>query len=418
MPSEQSPNTGGNAASTGACDSHGPRRIRLCIIATIGKSVQILYAGRLEYFMANGFEVTVVCASSELDDAIRARGVRLFTVPFTRAITPLQDLRAIVRLYRFLRREHFDLVEVSTPKAALLGSMAARLARSRPIVHVLHGLAYQGKRGLLGWILRASTRIPCTLSDVTLSVSPSVRDEACKDGIAARARICVLAEGSANGVDLGRFSPRQRALGAEVRHEYGIASDSVVIGFVGRMTRDKGIDQLAEVCHALSTDFPNVVLLVVGDYEHRDRPADSTVDFLSTSASVRHVGWQADVVSFMAAMDVLVLPTYREGFPTVLLEAAALGIPTVTTDATGACDASVDGKTGLQVPIGDVNSLREALARLVRDASLREAMGFAGRKWVCEHFDQRDVWRRYVEEYRAVVSDGTAPIRRRDRNRT
>jgi len=378
-------------------------RIRLCVIATIGKSIQILYAGRLEFFMANGFEVTVVCASSELDDAIRARGVRLFTVPFTRAITPLQDLRALVRLYRFLRREHFDLVEVSTPKAALLGSVAARLARSRPIVHVLHGLAYQGKRGLLGWILRASTRIPCTLSDVTLSVSPSVRDEACKDGIAAPARICVLAEGSANGVDLERFSLQRRALGAEVRRKHGIASDAAVIGFVGRITRDKGIEELAAAFRALSTEFPKAVLLLVGDYEDRDRPADSTIDLLSTIASVRHVGWQADVVPFMAAMDVLVLPTYREGLGNVLLEAAAMGIPTVTTDATGARDAVVNGVTGLTARVGDAVGLREAVARLLRDAALREAMGRAGRHWVSEHFDQRHVWQLQVEEYRRLA---------------
>jgi glycosyltransferase involved in cell wall biosynthesis len=403
MPSEQQPNAAGNTASSRASLSHGPRRIRLCIIATIGKSIQVLYAGRLEFFMANGFEVTVVCASSELDDAIRARGVRLFTVPFTRAITPLQDLRALVRLYQFLRREHFDLVEVSTPKAALLGSIAARLARSQPIVHMLHGLAYQGKRGLLGSILRTSTRIPCRLSDVTLSVSPSVRDEACKDGIADPARICVLAAGSANGVDLERFSPQRRMSGAAVRETYGIAPDAVVIGFVGRMTRDKGIEELAEAFRGLATESLNAVLLLVGDYEHRDHPAKSTVDFLSSNSGVRQVGWQTDVVSFMAAMDVLVLPTYREGFPNVLLEAAALGIPTVTTDATGARDAVVDGVTGLRVGVGNVLELREVLASLIRDAALREAMGRAGRHWVSEHFDQRHVWQLQVEEYRRLA---------------
>lgn len=394
------PNADG-AAPPGVADALPP--IRLCINATIGKSIQVLYAGRFEYFMANGFEVTVVCASSELDDAIRARGVRLLTVPFTRAITPLQDLRALVCLYRFFRREHFDLVEVSTPKAALLGSVAARLARSRPIVHVLHGLAYQGKRGLLGWILRASTRIPCTLSDTTLSVSQSVRDEACKDGIADAGRICVLAAGSANGVDLERFSPQRCMSGAAVREKYGIAPDAVVIGFVGRMTRDKGIEELAASFRAFSTEFPKAVLLLVGDYENRDRPTDSTVGFLSTCSGIRHVGWQTDVVPFLAAMDVFVLPTYREGMGNVLLEAAAMAIPTVTTDATGARDAIVDGVTGLRVGVGNVLALREALASLIRDAALREAMGRAGRHWVSEHFDQRHVWQLQVEEYRRLA---------------
>ncbi len=380
--------------------------IRLCVIATIGKSIQILYAGRLEYFIANGFEVTVVCASSELDEAIRARGVRLHTVPLTRAISPWQDLRAVYRLYRFLRSGRFDIVEVTTPKAAVVGALATSLARCPRLIHMLQGLAYQGKRGLLGWILRTSTRIPCRLSNVTLAVSPSVRDEACRDGIADPARIRVLDHGSGNGVDLERFSPQRRMSGAAVREGYGIASDAVVIGFVGRMTRDKGIDELAAAFRSLSAEFPKAVLLLVGDYEHRDRPADSTVDFLSRCASVRHVGWQTDVVSFMAAMDVVVLPTYREGLGNVLLEAAAMGIPTVTTDATGARDSIVGGVTGLRVGVGNVLELREALASLVRDAGLRETMGRAGRHWVSEHFDQRHVWLLQVEEYRRIARQG------------
>jgi len=150
-------------------------------------------------------------------------------------------------------------------------------------------------------------------------------------------------------------------------------------------------------------EFPQAVLLIVGDYEDRDRPSDEAIAFISNHPGVRDVGWQNDVVPFMAAMNVFVLPTYREGFPTVLLEAAAMGIPAITTNATGARDAVVDGKTGLRVPLGDVVALRNALARLVRDSSLREAMGRAGREWVCEHFDQKEVWRRYVEEYRGTV---------------
>jgi len=377
--------------------------IRLCIIATIGKSIQVLYAGRLEFFMANGFEVTVVCASSELDEAIRARGVRLHTVPLTRAITPWTDLRAVCRIYRFLRGGRFDIVEVTTPKAALLGALATRLARCPCLIHMLQGLHYQGKRGLLGSILRSSTRIPCRLSSVTLAVSPSVCDEACRDGIADPARIRVLGHGSGNGVDLERFSPQRRMSGAAVRETYGIAPDAVVLGFVGRMTRDKGIEELAAAFRALSAEFPKAVLLLVGDYEHRDRPADSTVRFLSTCLGMRHVGWQTDVVPFMAAMDVFVLPTYREGLGNVLLEAAAMEIPTVTTDATGARDSIVGGVTGLRVSVGNVLELREALASLIRDVALREAMGRAGRHWVSEHFDQRHVWQLQVEEYRRLA---------------
>lgn len=411
MPTDQPSNTTGCAASEQAGHFDEPRKVRLCIMATIGKSIQVLYVGRLEYLIANGFEVTVVCAPSELDDAIRARGVCLQTLPLTRAVTPWRDVRALVQLYRLLRRETFDLVEVSTPKAALVGSLAAWLARSSYVVHVLHGLAYEGKTGLLGAMLRAATRIPCRLADVTFAVSPSVRDQICANGLGRPDRIRLLGAGSANGVDVVRYAPERVALGRAVREANRIPLEAVVIGFVGRLTRDKGVEEFAEAFRMVHEEWANTVLLVVGDYEDRDLPSGESIRFLSTHGGVRHVGWQADVIPFMAAMDIFVLPTYREGLPTVLLEAAALGLPTVTTNATGARDALVDGKTGLQVPVGDVSALREALARLVRDASLREAMGRAGREWVCEHFDQREVWRRQAEEYRTLASHQAARTR-------
>ena len=149
------------------------------------------------------------CAPSEDDDAIVARGVRLKTFPLSRAITPWQDLRALRQLYRFFRQEHFDLVEVSTPKAALIGSLAAWLARCPCQIHILHGMPYEGKGGLLGRILRASTSIPCRLAHVTFSVSASMRERLCADGLSHSDRIRVLGAGSANGVDVHRFSPER-----------------------------------------------------------------------------------------------------------------------------------------------------------------------------------------------------------------
>jgi glycosyltransferase involved in cell wall biosynthesis len=379
--------------------------IRLCVLATIGKSIQVLYAGRLEHLSANGFEITAVCASSEDDAAISSRGVRLKTFPFTRAITPWADVRAVLQLYQFFRRERFDLVEVSTPKAALLGSLAAWLARCPRQIHILHGMPYEGERGLLRTLLKIATSIPCRLADVTFAVSPSMRDRVCAEGLASAKSVRVLGAGSANGVDVRRFSPERIPLGEEFRAKNGIPADAVVLGFVGRLTHDKGVEELAHAFVAVHEQEPSVVLLVVGDYEHRDRPSAKIVRVLATHPGVRHVGFLADVIPAMAAMNVVVLPTHREGLGNVLLEAAALGLPTVTTDATGARDAIVAGVTGLQVGVGDARALTEALVRLVRDPALRERMGSAGRAWVCEQFDQREVWRRQVREYRVLAND-------------
>jgi len=224
-------------------------------MATIGKSIQILYAGRLEHFLANGFEITVVCAPSELDEAIRARGVRLVTFPLTRAITPWTDIGALVQIYRFLRDEKFDLIEVSTPKAALLGSIAAWLSRCGQVVHMLRGLAYEGKTGVLGFTLRAATWVPCRLADITLAVSNSVRDQIIADGLAEPERTRVLGAGTGNGVDLLRFAPEKRAAGSAMREKYHIAPNAVVFGFVGRKTRDKGLEELAKAFKMCMKNF-------------------------------------------------------------------------------------------------------------------------------------------------------------------
>jgi len=429
-----------------------PRPIRICIVTTIGKSIQILYEGRLEYFTAHGFDVTAACASSDLDDAIRARGVRFRAFPLTRAVTPFGDLRALWQMYRFFRREKFDLIEVATPKAALIGSIAARLARSRCVIHVAHGLAYEGKRGLLGFILRMSVKVPCKLAHVTFAVSPSVRDEIIARGLGRAGGIRVIGAGSANGINISKFSPERRAEGRAIREAHRIPSDAVVIGFIGRIVRDKGVEELADAFRGLRKQLccdqasegvaqtlspskgegsvvhdpspskgegggegqelrtscpdprPDVVLLLVGDYEHRDKPSHACIDFFASDPSVRAVGWQNNVLPLLAAMDVFVLPTYREGLPGVILEAAAMGLSTVTTNATGARDAMVDGVTGLRVPIGDAIALHNAIARLVRDSALRESMGRAGRDWVCEHFEQSKVWEQWAHEYQQLVS--------------
>lgn len=382
------------------------RPIRLCVMATVASSVQVVYRGRLEYLARRGFEVTVVCAPSDQDAAIRARGVRLITVPLRRPIAPWQDLRALLRIWRILRRERFELVEAGFPKTALLGVLAARLAGGAVVVHVLHGLVYEGRGGLMARILRAATALPCRLAHRTYCVSPSLREQAIRDGLAGPERLHVLGSGSCGGVDLARFTPERCRLRPHVRAELGIPPDAVVVGFVGRMTRAKGLPELSVAMRGLLADRLDAWLLLVGDYEAHDRPAEEVVRFLAGHPRVRHVGWQADPVPYMAAADMVVLPSRREGLGTVLLEAAALGLPTVASDATGCRDAVQDGQTGLRFPVGDAAALRAALARLAGDAALRARLGAAGCRWVREHFDQERVWALWAGEYRRLVRGG------------
>jgi glycosyltransferase involved in cell wall biosynthesis len=366
-------------------------------------SIQTLYRGRLEYLQRHGFEVTVVCAPGEHDAEIRARGVRLYTVPLSRVVSPWRDLQALWSLVRFLWREPFELVEVSTGKAAFVGALAARLAGVPCLIHVIRGLlvdSISARAWPFAWLMQA---VPCRLAHYNFCVSESLRAAAHRAHVCNRQRSRVLGHGSYKGVDPQRFSPEQRRLGAAVRAEHDIPADAVVFGFIGRLTRDKGLAELATAFRAAARVNPALILLLVGGYEQRDRPPADVVASLATHPQVRNAGWQNDILPYLAAMDALLLPSYREGFPNTPLEAAALGLPVITTDATGCREAVRDGVTGIRVPVRDAEHLQAAMERLASDAELRRRMGEAGRQWVSECFDQERIFALYADEYRRLV---------------
>lgn len=377
--------------------------IRLCVMATVDATIQHLCRGRLEYLQARGFEVTVVCAPTARRAEIEARGVRLHPAPMSRAVAPWQDARAVWNLWRFFRKERFDLIEVSTPKAALVGSLAAWLARAPCLVHLLRGLVYERQKRLTHWMVRLSLTVPCRLAHLVIGVSPSLRAQALRDRLCGPDRIVVLGHGSSNGVDLQRFAPQPAEVGAEVRARCNIPPDALVIGFVGRMTADKGLVELVDAFGELGGRCAQLYLLVVGDYDERDRPPARVRETIATDPRIKHVGFSDEPAPFYAAMDVLALPSYREGCANVLLEASATGTAVVTTDVTGCRDAIAENVSGLMVPVQNVAALRDALERVLRDAELRQRLGHAGRDWIEQHFEQRTVWQLYERQYRDLV---------------
>lgn len=379
------------------------KRVRLCVIVTVDITIQSLCRGRFEYLMDHGFDITVVCAPTPLAEDIKARGLRLHTAPLARAITPTRDLRALWNLYRFLRRERFDLIEVSTPKAALVGAVAARLAGAPRVVYLLRGLAYQQQGALTRRLLRLSDKIACRFSHRVISVSTATLEQACQDGVCPCEKIVVLGQGSSNGVDLERFSNGREDDSGAVRRRLGIPDDAIVAGFVARMTGDKGVVELVDAFTALSEVMPDLHLLLVGDYEQRDRPPGRIVQVVEQHPRIIGAGWQDDPRPFFRAMDFFVLPTYREGLGTVLLEAAAMHLPLITTKASGWSDG-VENETALFVPIRDSSRLKDAMEKMASDPGLRARMGAAGRRKVEQCYDRRLVWALQEQEFRRLLN--------------
>jgi len=389
-------------------------RLRLCVIVTVDITLLNLCRGRFEYLTAHGFDITAVCAPTPHADELSRRGIRLVTAPLLRSITPLRDLVAVWRLYRFLRRERFDIVEVSTPKAALVGSVAARLARVPCLIHLLRGLVYEHAGRLQRVLLRVSQTIPCRLADEVFSISHGMMEQAIEDGVCAPDKIRVLGRGSSNGIDLQRFAPPSSDGRRSVRSRHGIPEGAVVAGFVGRMTRDKGIGELVRAFLEIGERRPDLHLLLVGTYETRDRPSSEVLDGVASHDRIHHVGWQPSTPPFLGAMDLLILPTYREGFGTVLLEAAAVGLPVITSDIVGCRDAVEADETALLVPPCDTAALVSAWERLLDDETLRQRLGTAGRRRVQEHFQQTEVWSRQAE----ALYSAHARSRRRSKGRS
>jgi glycosyltransferase involved in cell wall biosynthesis len=376
-------------------------------VTTIPMSLTFL-TGQVSYIQDRGFRIHAVSSPGEdLTAFARRERVSVDSVEMPRRITPIRDVGAIARLLRVIGRMKPTIVHAHTPKGGLLGMVAATLARVPVRIFHVRGLPLLCATGLRRRLLWCADWVSCRFAHQVLCVSHSVRDEVVRAGLCPPAKIKVLAGGSGNGVDAGhRFNPeRARSSRADVRRRFGIPMDAPVIGFVGRIVRDKGIVELADAWGRLRSDHPKLHLLIVGPFEEQDPVPPETEALLRQDSRVHLAGMDWNTPPLYAAMDLVALPTYREGFPNVPLEAAAMGLPVVATRIPGCIDAVADGATGLLVPPGDAKALASALDRYLTDDGLRRAHGAAGRERIGRDFRQDVIWEALHQEYLRLLAD-------------
>jgi glycosyltransferase involved in cell wall biosynthesis len=357
--------------------------------------------GRLRALREAGFRVTLISSPGELLDRTAAReGVEAVGLPMRRAIAPLADLVSLMRLWWLLLRLKPDVAEFSTPKAGLLGTLASWLTRVPVRVYMLRGLKLETSKGMKRAVLLASERLASAFAQVVLCNSQSMRSEALALRLARASKLQVLGEGSSNGVDVERFSPGSSG----VRSQLGIPNTAPVVGFVGRLTRDKGIPELVEAFDTILKSKPEARLLLVGWFDAaEDALGDEWRTRIAKHPRIRCTGFVADTAPYYRAMDLMVLPTWREGFPNAVLEAAATGIPVITTECTGSRDSVVPEVTGLLIPPGYPQAISEAVLKLLRDPSRRQRMGEAARAWVCAHYSDERVLQLAVSFYKKLL---------------
>jgi glycosyltransferase involved in cell wall biosynthesis len=364
------------------------------------------YEGLIGSLRNAGFDPFLVSSPGEKLQRIGQRaGVQCEAVPMNRETAPLRDLLSLWRLFRIIRRVRPTITNVGTPKAGLLAGLAAWLSGVPCRIYTLHGLRLETTKGLRRVLLTLTEKIACSCAHRVICVSPSLRRRAIELKLASSEKTIVLGSGSSGGVDVHRFSPAVRDSPEKdfLAEQLGIPYGVPVIGFVGRFTRDKGIVELMAAFKQLQQTWTNLRLLLVGEFEDGDPvPADIRSKMESDSNIVR-AGHVSNAAPYYGLMDVLVLPTYREGFGNVSIEAQACCVPVVTTTATGAIDSIADGLTGFLVPVGSSDSLATRIGELLQDPNMRVRMGQAGRDRIMREFRQEKVYGAVVEEYRLLL---------------
>ena len=381
---------------------HSTKHVPHIVVGITHPQTCLTLTGRLRALREAGFRVTLVSSPGELLDRTAAReGVESIAIPMQREIAPFADIVSLARLWWLLLRLRPEMTEFSTPKAGLLGTIAALLAGVPTRIYMLRGLKVEGTTGFKRRILLAAERMASACAQVVLCNSRSMLDEALALGLAPVAKLEMLGDGSSNGVDVERFSPGE----SDVRDRLGVPREAAVVGFVGRLTCDKGLPELLEAFDTILKAQTDARLLLVGWFDAaEDALCPCLRARIENHPRIHCTGFVADTAPYYRAMDMMVLPTWREGFPNVVLEAAASCIPVVTTISTGSRDSVVPEVTGLLIPPGYPEAISEAVLKLLRDPARRRRMGEAARAWVVEHYANERVLRLITMFYKSLLT--------------
>ncbi len=401
-----------NQAGSNRPDACPANRGRLLYVLTAAFGLEKALGGQLRYLRRAGFEPWVACSPGpELERFAAREGVPGEAVPIEREVSPFRDLVALWRLWRLLRRLRPAITNVSAPKAGLLGGLAAWLAGIPCRVYTLRGLRLETAGGAKYALLWAAEWLACLLAQRVVCVSPGLARRALELRLARPGKLVVAASGSLNGIDPRPFEPGP-AMARRVRRlrrRLGIPDDAPVVGFVGRLTRDKGIAELVAAYRRLRQRRPALRLLLVGCFEAGDPVPPEVRQAIESDPGILVTGFVNDPAPYYQLMDVVTLSTYREGYPIVALEAAAARRPFVTTRATGASDAVVEGETGLLVRARDAAALAAAVAGLLDNPRRAAALADRAQRRIFAEFSQRRVWAAWERIYRDLLAQRLVP---------
>ncbi len=385
--------------------SEDAKPLRIAIVASVDTTIHALLAAQVRALEEAGYDVRCLCSPGSSREVLIDEGFTMVDVPIQRRISPLVDLRALWRMFAYFRRESISIVHTHTPKASLLGQLAAWLAGVPVIVNTVHGFYFHDHMSPMRrrfYVLME--RIAARFTSMMLCQNPEDVETAVQRHIVPRARVRLLG----NGVPLERFDPSRfdETKQNGKRAELAIPSDAVVVTIIARLVREKGILELLEAMRGIMQRHPHVHLMMIGPAEPQKADAIG-LDVMASGDDDPRVHWlghRDDIAELLSCTDVFALPSWREGFPRSAIEAAAMVIPIVATDIRGCRQVVTDGVNGFLVPLRDTVALERAIERLVDDPEFRSRLGLAGREKALREFCERRVCEIVVDTIREQIA--------------
>jgi glycosyltransferase involved in cell wall biosynthesis len=353
--------------------------------------------------MSNHFELLAVSSPEKILEQVGIReGVRTAPIAMTRAITPIKDIKALWQLYKLLRKEKPVIVHTHTPKAGLLGMMASRLAGIPIRMHTVAGLPLMENKGVKRKILDFVERLTYSCATGVYPNSKHLADFILENGYCSPKKMKVLGNGSSNGINTLFFEPNEELAktACELKKKFSLTNKDFVFVFVGRLVKDKGIEELVEAFSALKEKHPDIKLLLVGPYEpERDPLSPETRKVIETDTSIIHAGFQQDIRPYLMISQALAFPSYREGFPNVPMQAGCFNLPSIVTDINGCNEIIEDGKNGLIIPVKNVKALKQAMEMLLTNSTLYLTLQANARQMIVDRYEQKYLWELLLKEY-------------------
>lgn len=389
---------------------------RLLRITTVPISLHLLLQGQFGYMRQHGFDVITMSADGVEVSSVSKDGTKHIIIPFTRKITLLRDLKCLWQLIWEIKRIRPDIVHTHTPKAGLLGMMAAWICNVPVRMHTVAGLPLVEATGLRRKVLEIAERITYSCAHVVYPNSSGLKKFIENHFHVAPSKVKIIGSGSSNGIDTDFFtrSPVLEKQTEQLKQRYKIRPDDVVFSFVGRIVRDKGIVDLVKAFKILNRERVDngarLFLLLVGHFEDDLDPLPPEIlEFLVKDESVVLAGFQADIRPWIMASNIFVFPSYREGFPNVVMQASLLTVPCIVSDINGCNEIVLNNETGIIVPPKDINALSTAMRALASDAAKRKFLAEAARNYVAANFKREVIWEELKNEYYKLMAKATSP---------